>query len=135
VICGKTPGCTNPGHAHLAGGQSSRFVGADYVRTTKGFDAWEIPNDRILLGHLFGSERKACGDHGGETLWDGGNGKRDGDLEVIDSAVDRASVGWVPEVPEVDDPDEDANDADHFSEHVTKVIQLAFKRCLLIYLG
>ena len=133
--CGKAPGCTNPGDAHLASGQSSCFVGADYVRTTKSLDAWEIPNDCILLGHFFGSEGKACCDHGGETFRDSGNGKRHGDLEVIDSTVDRASVSWVPEVPEVDDPDEDADDADHFSEHVTEVIQLAFKRCLLVYLG
>lgn len=132
---GEAPGYTNPGDTHLVGGQSSRFVGADYVRTTKGLDAWEVPNDCILLGHLFSSEGKARGNHGCETLWDSGNGKCHGDLEVIDSTVDRASVGWVPEVPEVDDPDEDANNADHFSEHVTEVIQLAFKRCLFVYLG
>ena len=43
-------------------------------------------------------------------------------------------MGWIPEVPEVDDPDEDANDGDDFGEHVTKVVQLAFKRSLLVYL-
>ena len=43
-------------------------------------------------------------------------------------------MGWIPEVPEVDDPDEDTNDGDNFGEHVTKVVQLAFKRSLLIYL-
>jgi len=133
--CGKAPGCTNPGDAHLAGGQSPRFVGADYVRTTKGLDTWEIPNDCVLLGHLFGSEGKACGDYGSETLWDGGDSKCHGDLEVVDSAMDRTSVGWIPKVSEVDDPDEDADDADHFSEHVTKVVQLAFKGGLLVDLG
>ena len=44
------------------------------------------------------------------------------------------SVSWIPEVPEIDDPDKDTNDGDNFSEHVTKVVQLAFKRSLLVYL-
>ena len=43
-------------------------------------------------------------------------------------------MGWIPEVPEVNDPDEDTNNGDNFGEHVTKVVQLAFKRSLLIYL-
>ena len=132
---GEGPGRTNPGYTHLVGGQSSRFVGTDHIGTTKGLDAGKIPNDCVLLGHLFGSESETCGNHGGETLWDGGNSKCYSDLEVINSAMDRTSVGWVPEVPEVDNPDEDANDGDDFSEHVAKVIQLAFKGRLLAYLG
>ena len=44
-------------------------------------------------------------------------------------------MGWVPEVPEVDDPNEDTDDGYNFGEHVTKVIQLAFERSLLAYLG
>ena len=131
---GEAPGYTNPGDTHLVGGQSSRFVGADDIRTTKGLNAGEIPDDCVLLGHFFGSESKACGDYGGETFWDGGNSKCYGDLEVIDSTMDYTSVGWVPEVSEVDDPNEDTNDGDNFGEHVTKVVQLAFKRCLVVYL-
>src|SRR6266478_5355319 len=119
--CCKAPGCTNSRDAHLVGGQSSRFVGADYVRTAKGLNAGKIPDNRILLGHFFCSKGKACGDHGGETLRDGSNSKCHSDLEVINSTVDRASVGWIPEVPEVDDPDEDTNDGDDFSEQVTEV--------------
>jgi hypothetical protein len=130
----KTLGYTNPGDTHLVGGQCPCFVGADYVRTTEGLNTGKIPNDRVLLGHLFGSEGKACGDHGGKAFWDSGDGKRHGNLEVIDSTVDCASMGWIPEVLEVDDPDEDTDDADDFGEHVTKVIQLAFERCLLVYL-
>jgi len=129
---GKAPGYTNLGDTHLVGGQSSSFVGADYIRTTKGFDTREVPNDCVLLSHLFGSEGKACGDYGGEALWDSSDSKCYGDFEVMDSAVDHTSVGWIPEVPEVDDPDEDTNDTDDFGKHISKVIQLAFKRCLLI---
>ena len=130
----KGPGYTNPGDTHLVGGQSPRFIGADHIRTTKSLDTGKVPDNRVLLGHLFCSEGKACSDNGGETLWDSSNGECDGNLEVVDSTMDRTSVGWVPEVPEVDGPDEDTNNTDNFSEHVTKVIQLALKRCLLVYL-
>jgi hypothetical protein len=125
---------TNPGDTHLVCGQSSRFIGADHIRTTKGLDTGEVPDNCILLCHLFGSEGKARGDHGGEALWDGGDSKCHGDFEVVDSTMDNTSMGRIPEVPEVDNPNEDTNDGDNFGEHVTKVVQLAFKRSLLAYL-
>lgn len=133
--CGEILEDTNPGDAHLVRGQSPCFVGTDHIRATKSLDAWKIPDDCIILGHLFGSKGKACCDHGGEPLGDGGNSKCYCDLEVVDSTVDCTAVGWIPEVSEIDNPNEDTNDGDNFGEHVAKVIQLAFKRCLLVYLG
>ena len=126
---------TNPGDTHLVRGQSSRLVGTDHIRTTKSLDAWKIPDDCILLGHLFGSKGKACCNHGGEALGYGGNSKCYSNLEVVDSTVDYTAVGRIPEVLEINDPDENTNDRNNFGECVAKVIQLAFKGCLLIYLG
>ena len=46
-----------------------------------------------------------------------------------------ASVGWIPEILVVDSPDEDTDDTNDLGEYVTKVIQLAFERCLLVVFG
>jgi len=42
---------------------------------------------------------------------------------------------WVGKVADIDDPDKDTNNADHFREHVTKVVQLALERRLFGDLG
>ena len=133
--CGGTLVDTDLRDAHLVGGQSSRFVRADDIGTTKGLNTGEVPNDCVLLGHFFGSKSETCGNDGGKTLWDGGDCECYGDFEVIDSTMKRATVGWIPEVLEVDDPDENTNDTDYFGEHVAKIIQLAFEGRLLVDFG
>jgi hypothetical protein len=44
-------------------------------------------------------------------------------------------VGRIPEVAEVDQPDEDTDNRDDLGEHISKVIQLAFKRRFFRDLG
>lgn len=126
---------TDPRDAHLVGGQSSRFVGADDIRTAKGFDTGEIPNDCVLLGHFFCSKSETCSNHSGKAFWDSGNSKRYGYFEVIDSAVKHATVDGIPEVLEVDEPNENTNGTDYFGKHVAKIIELALEGRLLVDFG
>ena len=64
-----------------------------------------------------GSKSKAGGDDGGQTLRDGGDSESDGDLEVVDGALDPgATVGGVVEVANVDRPHGNADQSDHLAE-------------------
>lgn len=39
-------------------------------------------------------------------------------------------VRRVPEVPEIDQPHQDTNYGDHFGQHITEIVELAFERGL-----
>jgi hypothetical protein len=58
------------------------LVRANNVRRSKRLNRRQRPNDRVLLGHLLGSEREAGRDDGGETFGDSSDGEGDGDLRV-----------------------------------------------------
>ena len=64
-----------------------------------------------------GSKSKAGGDDGGQTLRDGGDSESDGDLEVVDGALDPgATVGGVVEVTNVDSPDSNTDEGDNLNK-------------------
>jgi hypothetical protein len=109
---------------HLVGGQSTGFIGTDDTGATESLDGWERPDDAVFLGHSVGTESEAGGDDGWKTFWDGGDGKSDGDLEVVDCTFDHgATVHWVVEVSDVDSPNENANDGDHFGQLFAKFVK------------
>jgi len=112
-------------NGHLVGGQSTGFVGADNAGATESLNGWQRSDDSVLLGHSVGAQSEASGDDGWETLWDGGNGKSDGDFKVVNGTLNPATaVHWVVEVSDVDGPDKHANDGDHFGELLAELVEL-----------
>lgn len=69
-----------PRDAHLVRGERARLVGADDVRAAERLDRGQAAHDRVFLGHLLRAEREAGRDDNRESLGDGGDGERDGDL-------------------------------------------------------
>ena len=122
---------------HLIGGQSSRLVRADDGRATKGLDGGQRSHDGVLLGHTTGAQGQAGGDYGRQTLGDGSYGKGDGDLEVVDGALDPGSaVGGVVEVSNVDRPDSHADDGDDLRQLLAELVKLLLQgRLDLLGLG
>lgn len=63
------------------------------------------------------TECETGGDDGGQTLWDGCDGKGDSDLEVVDGTLDPgASVDGIVKVSDINSPDEDTDDGDYLSQ-------------------
>merc|ERR1712045_642618 len=83
------------------------------------------PDDGVLGGHPPGAESQAGGDNSRETLRDSGDGKGNGDLEVVDGSLDPgSSVGGVIEVTDVDGPDSDTDEGDHLGQLLTEFVEL-----------
>lgn len=78
----------SPANRHLIGGQCTSLVRADDRRTAKGLDGWQGSHDRVLLRHTTRAQGQTRGDHGRQTFGDGGYGKSDGYLEIVDGALD-----------------------------------------------
>jgi len=100
------------GNRHLVGGEGAGLIGADHGGGAKSLDGGKGADNGVLLSHLHGSKSKTGGNHGGKTLGNGGDGERDGDLEVVDGTLDNTAVDGVAEVGEVDNPDKNADDSD-----------------------
>ena len=104
----------HPGDGHLVGGEGAGLVGADDGRAAEGLHRGQGAHDGVLLGHPAGAQSEASGDDGRQTLGDGGHGQGDGDLEVVDGALDPgAAVCRVVEVADVDGPHSHTDDRDH----------------------
>ena len=74
-----------------------------------------------MLSFILFSVKKASS----HTFWNGGNGESDGDLEVVDGALDPgAAVGGVVEVSDVDGPDSNADESDDLGELLTELVKL-----------
>ena len=120
-----------PAHRHLVGGEGSSLVGADDGGATERLDGRQRPDDGVLLGHAPGTQSQTGGDDSGQTLGNGGDSECDGDLEVVDGALDPgATVGWVVEVANVDGPDGDADDGDDFGQLLAELVELLLQRGL-----
>jgi hypothetical protein len=115
--------------------ESARLVGTYHICATQSLNTRQIPNDSIVLCHLLRPQRQTRGDHSGQSFRNGSDGQRNRDLEVVNCALDSPVVSGVPKVPDVHKPDEDADDGDDFREHIAKVVQFAFQRCLFADLG
>mmetsp|Transcript_24547 Transcript_24547/g.58335 ORF Transcript_24547/g.58335 Transcript_24547/m.58335 type:complete len:638 (+) Transcript_24547:1496-3409(+) len=121
--------------AHLVGGERPRLVRADDIGAPERLDGRELAHDGVLGGHLARAEREAGGDDRGQALGDRRDGERDGDLEVVDAALEDGAVHGVEEVAVVDGPDEDADDADDLREHVPELVELLLERRVLLVLA
>jgi hypothetical protein len=119
----------------LVCGQSACLVGANDVGAAKGLDTGKVANNRVLLSHFLGAERQASCNDGRKTFGDGCDGQGNSNLEIVNSALQRASMGRIPKMTDVYKPDEDTDDCDDLGEHVSKVIQLAFEWSLFCDLG
>uniref|UniRef100_A0AAG5DA10 Uncharacterized protein n=1 Tax=Anopheles atroparvus TaxID=41427 RepID=A0AAG5DA10_ANOAO len=116
---------------HLVGGQRTGLIRADDRGTAEGFDGRQRAHDGVLLGHTARTESQTGGDDSRQTLRDGSDGQRDGDLEVVDGTLDpRATVGGIVEVSDVDGPDGDANQRDDLGQLLTELVQLLLQRRL-----
>lgn len=78
---------------HLVRGQSTCLVRADNVRAAERLDARKVADDCIFLGHLLCPQGEASGDHGCQSLWNGGDGECDGNFEIIDCTTQDTMVG------------------------------------------
>ena len=78
---------------------------------------WTIPDNSVLGGHTTGTQSQTGGDDSGQTLGDGGDGKSNGNLEVVDGALDPgATVSGVVEVTNVDGPDGNTDKSDNLDK-------------------
>merc|ERR1719305_1698285 len=110
---------------HHVGGECAGLVRADNAGATEGLDRWKAPHNCVLGSHPPGSKSKAGGDDSRETFRDGGDGKGDGDLEVVDGSLDPgATVSGVVEVANVDCPHGNADQGDHLGELLAKLVKL-----------
>mmetsp|Transcript_17038 Transcript_17038/g.49349 ORF Transcript_17038/g.49349 Transcript_17038/m.49349 type:complete len:683 (+) Transcript_17038:872-2920(+) len=124
------------GHGgHLVCGEGARLVRADHRGAPQGLHGRELAHDGVLLDHLARAQAEAEGDDGRQPLWDGGDAKRDGNLHVVDAALDHAPVHGVEELAEVHHPHEEADPRDHLGEHFAEGIELLPERRLLLLLG
>lgn len=71
-------------HAHIVGGKSSSFIGADDGSASKSFNTGELPDDCALLGHLSGSQGHAGGDDCREALGNSSYRQADCDLKEVE---------------------------------------------------
>ena len=76
-----------PADRHLIGRQRASLVGADDRGAAKGLDGRQAADNGVLLRHAAGAKGEAGRDDSWKTLRDGGNGKGDGDFEVVDGAL------------------------------------------------
>lgn len=81
------PLSTYLGNRHFVGGKGARLVRADDRGGAKSFNRRERAHDGVLLGHLHRAQGKASSNNSGETLGDGRDGKRDGNLEVVNGTL------------------------------------------------
>merc|ERR1711963_139442 len=110
---------------HHVGGEGSGLVGADDGGAAKSLHGWQRTDDGVLGGHPPGAEGEAGGDDGGQTLGDSGHSQGNGDLEVVDGALDPgAAMGGVVEVSDVDGPDSNADESDDLGELLTELVKL-----------
>mmetsp|Transcript_33669 Transcript_33669/g.39569 ORF Transcript_33669/g.39569 Transcript_33669/m.39569 type:complete len:572 (-) Transcript_33669:477-2192(-) len=120
--------------AHLVLGESAGLVGADDARATKSLHGGQSAHNAVVGAHFASSKSQASRDDGGETLRDGSDGKSDGDLEVVDAALESGSVDWVEELSVVHGPHEEADDENDLGKELAEVVDLLLERRLLFVL-
>ncbi len=71
-------------HGHLVLGERARLIGANHLRAAERLHGGELADNRLAAGHLGHTERKHDGDHGHQTLGDGGDSKRHGNHKGVE---------------------------------------------------
>lgn len=120
--------------AHFVLGKGTGLVGADNAGAAKGLNGRKSAHNAVVGGHLARSKGQASRDDCGQALRNGSDGKSDGDLKVVDAALESGTVDGVEEFVEVHGPDEEANHEDNLGKKLTKVVDLLRKRGLLFIL-
>lgn len=115
---------------HLVESESSSLIRADDGGATEGLNGRKRSDNSVVLSHLFGSESQTRGDNSGESFRDGGNGKSNSNLEIVDASSHPTSVDWVREVSEVHHPNEKTDDSNGIRKLLTELVELLLKRSI-----
>lgn len=120
-----------PANGHLVGRKSASFIGADDRRATQSLDGRQGSHDGVLLGHTSGAESQAGRDDGGQTFGNSSYGESDGDLEVVNGALDPGTaVSRIVKVADIDGPYGDADHGNDFRQLFAELVQFLLQRRL-----